>query len=449
MNFENALSTLSHLSGPGGCRTNNVRLYALDGVIPHAVVTPRTVGQISEILAFASAEGFSVFPWGGGTSIAGGSIPERYDIALSLSKMDAILELEPEDLTCSVQAGITLDELNAVLSEYNLFTSIDPPCADDATLGGITAANVYGPLRHQYGTIKDQILGMSMVLSDGTQVKGGGKVVKNVAGYDVHKLFIGSEGTLGVITGLNLRLRPLPLQKKTMLLSFSSIPEAVEFADRVIHSYITPEFLIIACRGTLTALAQNAGISVPPETTGLLIGIDNHPKNVEWQSDEIRRMVEGRELRCLSMFENSMQDSLRRAIRDYPRTFDAELILKINFLLSDFIELYQRQKELQKTLHHPAYLMIHPGTGVMHVIYGGIEKLPEADKDAYGRFVDEEIQLISEFGGEFSSERAPAWIKNRIPVRGRKRRDHALMQAVKTGLDPKNIMSPGRLNSGW
>ena len=449
MNLDASLKTLSHLTGPGGCRTGNVHEFAIDGIIPRAVVSPRTPEQIADIVRFAGSEDFSIIPWGGGTSIGSGNIPERYDIALSLSKFDAMLELEPEDLSCSVQAGITLGELNSILGEYNLFAAVDPPCTGTATLGGITASNQYGPLRHQYGTIKDQILGMNMVLSDGMRVKSGGKVVKNVAGYDVHKLFIGSEGTLGIITELNLRLRPVPVWKRTMFLGFATIPEAMEMADRIINSFLLPEYLVILCSGAASVVSQKTGISIPAETTGLLIGIDNHPQNVEWQSDEIRRMVEGKNLKYLSVFERDELSALRKAVRDYPETFGAELIVKINFLLSDFMQLYMKQKDLQKSLPNPARLLINPGTGVMHLIYDTINELNETQKEIYIRFLEDELRLVAEFGGEFSLERAPLWIKRKIPARGNRRRDDSLVRTIKNGLDPKNIMSPGRFNGGW
>ena len=433
----------------GGGRSKNTGEFAIDGMLPDLVLTPRSFEQVAEIIRNADNEKLSIVPWGSGTSMARGRAPEKYDIALSLRKLDAIIELEPEDLTCSVQAGITLGELNAVLSEYGLFLPVDPPYSDTATIGGIAASNVYGPLRYQYGTIRDLLLGMHMILSDGTMVKSGGKVVKNVAGFDVHKLFIGSMGTLGIIERLNLRLMPLPAVRKTLFIGLDSIPEAVRTAEGIINSNLLPEFIVITCKGAMEKITSQTGMSAPSGTTGLFIGIDNHPRNTGWQTDEIRRMIEGKSLKCLSLLEGSANEQVRIKIREYPETLSGELILKINFLLSDFHELYRRQKELQESLPHPAFLTVNPGMGVMHLIFDDIESLSREEKDKYIWFVEYELELVESYRGKMTIEAAPQWLKERMSVSNKRHNDYLLMQTIKSGLDPNNIMSPGRLNGGW
>lgn len=435
---------LYDIFGTEGFRTKNLDDYAIDSIVPKSLAVPHSFDQVAEVMKLAFSENIKVFPWGGGTSRGPGLPPEQYDLVINLQKLDRVIEFVPDDLTCSVQSGITLHELNHILSEKDLFVPLDPPLSRQATIGGITAANMSGPLRLHYGNVKDQILGMQLISSDGTVVKSGGKVVKNVAGYDVHKLFIGSIGTLGIINQINFKLLPVPALKKTVVLGFDSIPSAIEITKLLLDSFVIPEFLVLCCKGTLKVLAEKSHLSIPDQTTGLIIGVDNHPENTQWQIEEIQRLVGGTSLQCMYVVENEQQNVLRRSFRDYPETFNSELIVRVTFLLSHYPELYQQQKKLQEKLHHPAYLLVNPGYGVMHLIYDSINRLDEKEKDAYVDFLSELVDLTEKMQGSLLLEKAPLWVKNRIPVWGKQREDFLLMHAIKKELDPHNIMSPGR-----
>lgn len=435
---------LYDIFGTEGFRTKNLDDYAIDSIIPESLVVPRSFDQVAEVMKLASSENLKVFSWGGGTSMGFGLPPEHYDLAINLQKLDRVIEFVPDDLTCSAQSGITLYELNHILSEKDLFIPLDPPLSKNATIGGIAASNISGPLRLQYGNVKDQILGMEIISSNGTVVKSGGKVVKNVAGYDVHKLFIGSIGTLGIIDQINFKLRPIPAMKKTVVLGFDSIPSAIEITKLLLDSFIMPEFLVLCCKGTLKVLAEKCHLSISDQTTGLLIGVDNHPENTQWQIEEIQRLIAGTFIKCMYVIENEQQNVLRRSFRDYPETFNSELIVRVTFLLSQYLELYQQQKKLQEKLHHPAYLLVNPGYGVMHLIYDSINRLDEKEKDKYVDFLSELADLTERLQGSLILERAPLWIKNRISVWGKQREEFFLMHSIKKELDPLNIMSPGR-----
>src|SRR3990172_741034 len=170
--------------------------FAVDGLTPQAAVAPASYEQAAEVMRYAHAEGLAVIPWGGGTHIHVGNLPRRYDIALSLSRLNAVVEHEPADLTTTVQAGMTLSELQGRLGAAGQLLPLDPPGGERATIGGILATNASGPWRHAFGGARDMTIGLRVVTAEGRITRAGGRVVKNVAGYDLCKLYIGSLGTL-------------------------------------------------------------------------------------------------------------------------------------------------------------------------------------------------------------------------------------------------------------
>jgi glycolate oxidase FAD binding subunit len=182
------------------------------------------VEGLAAVLAAADGAGAAVVPWGGGRHMALGNAPARYDLALRTTQLGRVLEHEPADLTVTVQAGITFAALRQRLAERGQFLPIDAPA--EATVGGVLAAGVSGPSRHAYGLPRDWLIGCTMVRADGTIFKGGGRVVKNVAGYDLPKLAIGSLGTLGVIVEATFKLAPLPPAQETLLVRCGSLDEA-------------------------------------------------------------------------------------------------------------------------------------------------------------------------------------------------------------------------------
>ncbi|MDQ3590753.1 MAG: FAD-binding oxidoreductase, partial [Actinomycetota bacterium] len=212
---------------------------AVDGVEPAFVAEPGSVEETSELLRLASDEGLAVAPRGGGTKMGWGNPPRDLDLILSTTRMDEIIEHVPGDQVVRVQAGMRLQDLQDRLVGSDQMLGIDPP-EMGATIGGLVAANSTGPRRYRYGTIRDLIIGVRVVLSDGTVAKAGGKVVKNVAGYDLSKLFTGSLGTLGVIAECNFRLHPKPEVGQTVAVELSSTAAANGAAQAILHSQLVP-----------------------------------------------------------------------------------------------------------------------------------------------------------------------------------------------------------------
>ena len=212
----------------------------ISGAAPAVAVTPASAEEIAAVLRFANQHGLSVVPAGGFTQQLSGDWQPQVDVLLHTSRLTAIEHYDPGDLTIGVGAGWTVGQLSAKVAADKLFFAGDTALPERATVGGLLATGLYGPHRHGYGGLRDYCIGIRFVTGDARQAKGGGRVVKNVAGYDMMKLLIGSWGTLGVITSASFKLFPAPRQTRTFVSCFSTAAEALEFRSRILHSPLDP-----------------------------------------------------------------------------------------------------------------------------------------------------------------------------------------------------------------
>jgi len=237
--------------------------YAVDGMVPARVVSPASVGELARALKDAHAAGEAVVPWGGGTRMHVGGLLRRYDVAIDLGRLDRVLEHEPGDLTVSVEAGVRVATLQAALRPHGQRLPYDPPFAEVATIGGSLASNALGPLRSGFGGARDLVIGMRVVQADGTVTKSGGKVVKNVSGYDLMRPHIGAFGTLGVIAEVSFKLTPLPAATRTYAAAFDSLDEAQVACEAVLTAPFQPERFTLAAgqaaRRSFDASASRSG----------------------------------------------------------------------------------------------------------------------------------------------------------------------------------------------
>src|SRR6266498_2878192 len=215
---------------------------AVDGVQPEVVVEPTTIEAASEVLRTASEQGKRVVCRGGGSKLGWGNPPAAVDLLVSTARLDRVLEHAEGDLIVRAEAGVRLDALQEVLAKAEQFLALDPP-ERGATVGGIVAAGASGPLRHHYGTARDLLIGITVVLADGTIARSGGKVVKNVAGYDLGKLFSGSLGTLGLIAEVTFRLHPRASSFTAAFLEVDRPDRAGEAAQVLVHAQLAPAAL--------------------------------------------------------------------------------------------------------------------------------------------------------------------------------------------------------------
>jgi len=238
------------------------------GVDPAVAVTPASADEIVAVLRFANQHGLSVVPAGGFTQQQTGNRPPQVDVLLYTSRLTELEHYDPADLTIGVGAGWTVAQLSARVAADKLFFAGDPSLPERSTVGGLLATGLYGPHRHGYGGSRDYCIGVRFVTGDARKAKGGGRVVKNVAGYDMMKLLIGSQGTLGIITSASFKLFPEPRQTRTFVSEFVSAEEAFAFRNRVLHSPLDPICLelispeaggLLATSATWSVLLRAAG----------------------------------------------------------------------------------------------------------------------------------------------------------------------------------------------
>src|SRR3954464_546856 len=248
---------------------------AVDGITPSFVVEPGSIEETSELMKLANEEGLTAAPRGGGTKMSLGNPPRDLDLIVSTVRMNEVIEHVPGDQVVRVQAGLKLQDLQEQLAGVNQLLGIDPP-EKGSTIGGIVAANSSGPRRYRYGTVRDLIIGITVVLPDSTVAKAGGKVVKNVAGYDLSKLFTGSLGTLGIIATCNFRLHPLPEASRTVAVELESTLAAGQAAQAIVHAQLVPSAVELHWsedQKLLTVLIQGIppGVEAQAETTSYLL----------------------------------------------------------------------------------------------------------------------------------------------------------------------------------
>jgi glycolate oxidase FAD binding subunit len=326
------------------------------GVQPQVVVEPGSEEEVAAVLAFASREGLKVLPRGGGTQLTLGFAPTGGDIVLSTARLNQLLEHAPHDMTATVQAGLPLSELQAKLAGARQWLALDAVLKPGATIGGIIATNVSGARRLRFGGVRDQIIGVRVVLSDGTIASGGGKVVKNVAGYDLPKLFTGSLGTLGVIVSATFRLYPQTSASRTVLLSAPDLTPLCELAVRVVNSTLVP------------ALVDIFGSSMQEQAYTLAVRFEMDEEAAEQQANMLIEMAENRDARIL---RDSEEEQYWAGSAPASDTSATTLTLKASILPTEISKWLTSLQSLARKTGLRADWRAHAGHGLIFVTLSG------------------------------------------------------------------------------
>ena len=412
--------------------------YVIDGRTPEAAVFPGTVDEVAAVVSLAAEAAMPLFPWGGGTAAAVGVPPARTGVVLGLSRLRAIVEHEPGDLTVTAQAGVVMQELQTALGARGQWLSLDPPAADRATLGGVLAANAFGPRRHLYGTARDLLIGVTVVTADGSVVRGGGRVVKNVAGYDLPKLFIGSYGTLGVIVEATLKLRPRPDDERLVAVPFERLKDAGAAVRAILASDLIPNAIDLAD----AAAARALGIQPAPAT--LVVGFDGLGEQVDWQVAELASVVRPHGGHAPATLPPTVWSILPRAAHDAFGTPAAVMTLSVlPSLVADTMEQganSARQRGLATAWS------AHAGVGL---VTGAVRAEGERQDPAILAAVLAEWRAAARAGGGHASIGwAPLAVKAALPVWDDTGPAGRIMQRIKAELDPQNLLNPGRFVAG-
>jgi glycolate oxidase FAD binding subunit len=413
--------------------------YAVDGVIPQVVALPATVEEVAEVMRLASREDAAVIPWGSGTTMSLGNAPRRYDIALCLSHLNAVVEYEPADVTATVQAGKTLADLQRHLAEHGQFLALDPPSAEETTIGGILAVNASGPSRHAYGTARDLILGMRAVQADGRIIKAGGRVVKNVAGYDLSRLFIGSLGNLGIMVEASFKLSPLPRAERTAVVLLPSAQEAWRLAAQTANLSLRAVELLNA-----PALRQVATVGGAAEDGyALVLAAAGEPAAVDRSLRELGELSRRAAAALFAEVDASAQRQLWRAIGSLarPSATGAALVCKAAVLPSQVPALSERIETTGQELGLAPLLVSHLTAGIVYSVW----PLPQDEGVQQALDLATALrQAIAGLCGSLVVEACPLALKEKIDVWGEPAADFPLMRRIKEQFDPQGILNPGR-----
>jgi glycolate oxidase FAD binding subunit len=401
----------------------------IDGFGPVPVARPASVAELCDLVRRAAAEGQALYPLGGRTMLDLGLPPTRPGLGIDFRSLNQVIDYPARDMTITVQAGITIAELQELLRRENQRLPIDVPCAGEATLGGALATNVSGPRRLGFGTLRDYVIGITVITDEGHEAKAGGRVVKNVAGYDLCKLHIGALGTLGIITQVTLKLRPLPEDSALCVID----TDAEGFApllDRLHTSAIRP-----VCVEVLNAAATRALQFGEPahKPWRIIVGFEENRAAVAWQVERLSQELAAAEVRSLRGPEAA---PLWAALTELPGRAAASLVFKANLLPSGVAAFCQKGAALSDTLE----LQTHAGSGI---VIGQREE--ELSREAAERLLQALREQATTAQGNLVIRRCPPEWKKTLPVSGTPRDDQWLMQEVKSRLDPKQLFNPGRL----
>ncbi|WP_088892853.1 FAD-binding oxidoreductase [Leptolyngbya ohadii] len=391
------------------------------------IAYPETQEQLAEVMTCAAQNRWRVLPCGSGSKLHWGGLADRINLVISTARMNRLIEHAVGDLTVTVEAGMRLADLQAVLGKESQFLAIDPSYSDRATIGGIVATGDTGSLRQRYNSVRDMVIGISFVRSDGEVAKAGGRVVKNVAGYDLMKLLTGSYGTLGIISQITFRIYPLPAASQTIVLTGDS-GAITQATAALLASGLTPHAIDLIDAQTVQALGLGEGV-------GLISRFQTIEVSIAEQTRQLLAMVENLGLRAISKSgddETALWHQLRERIEAAPQP--TTVTCKIGVLPAQAVQTLSQFSDIAPDL----ITQIHAGSGL------GVVR---SDSLSSGDVL--KLRSICEAqGGFLSVQAAPLSIKQAIDVWGSSGPSLDLMRRVKQQFDPQSLLSPGRFVGG-
>lgn len=408
-----------------------VEELAIDSLKPRWVSRPKTVGEVSECLRYAAERKLATVAIGGANFIDLGGPLHLYDVALFTTGLGGVIDYQPADMTVTVEAGVGLGALADLLGTRGQWLPIDPPLPERQTVGGLIAANLWGPCRVSQGRIRDLLLGLRVARPDGTLVKAGGRVVKNVAGYDLPKLYVGSLGTLGVIVEATMKVQPTPEVIRYFVVDTEAGVEAasslgLRLADERLGPFISAAF--------------SGGLPVGGVERGLLLGFAGSHRQVSWQAGELGKQLAPDGLRPREVGAEAYQ-----CLRDRPLCEATEVAWRGALLPRLAGGFAAAMAEEVGRLGRAARLslVVIPDCGS---IWAGAERVESLEDLAALTLGWRE--RVRRMGGDLVLCRAPVELKRLVGVWGGWGPVETLMRRLKAELDPQGLLAPGRFGEG-
>ncbi len=417
---------------------------------PGCALWPETAKQVSEVLMLANSEKIPVIPRGAGTGLSGMAIPAKGGIVLDLSHMNQILKVSIEDRLAVVQPGVVYADLEKALTPYGFFFPPDPASGKVATLGGNVATNAGGLKGAKYGTTRDYVLGLQVILPDGRIMRTGSSAMKSVSGYDLTRLFVGSEGTLGVVTEITLKVNPKPTATSTALATFDKLDDAGQAVSQIMYSGIIPSALEILGRHTILAINQNTDLNLPEVDAMILVETDGFtPEETNYQLQEVIKVFTKNNPKEIKQAKTEEEAIELWAARK--SAYGVLARIKTHFVLEDvtvpmgnIADLLKGVEAIAEKYNLQIATFGHAGDGNLHpqILYDGydpdeIERVEAACADLFRLAIDLEGTLTGEHGIGLS--KAPFMTLEHDSVA------MDVMQTLKKTFDPNNILNPGKM----
>ncbi len=426
------------VSDPATCAA-----WAVGGKVPQYVVDPPTAECVAAVLKIAADHDLAVIPRGNGTKLGLGSPPSRYDLSVSLRKLNRVRHYEPADLTISVEAGKELGELQDFLGRDGLWLPLDPRGGAAATIGGILATNSAGPLRLRFGAARDMLLGIRVATTEGKLIKSGGRVVKNVAGYDLSKLLVGSYGTLGVIVEASFKLFPRPASRATWVLEPGTLGRARDLRGRILNSPLEPLRMVLLDSGASGLFRQGTHPGEEPE---LWIEAGGSPRILDRHAKDLAEIGQS-----MGVASHRMEEQAEHLAWDQLINFEQSLaplhtelmVLKAALPIAGSEQFLSLARQAAEGEGVRMAGIAQPGVGIVHL---GL--WAERLGDVTERLVANVRKSAVSLGGVLVVEQYPAGFEGERDVWGAPGDVLQSMRGLKSVWDPRGILSPGRFVGG-
>ncbi len=418
---------------------------------PEIVVFARSTSDVSKLLMFASERKVPVTARGAGFGYVGSCVPAKKGIALSLMRMNRIKEINFADAVAIVEPGVITAELKTAARAQKLFYPPDPASMKDCSIGGNVATNAGGPRCLKYGVTRNYVIGLEVVLANGDVLRTGGRVHKNKTGFDLIGLFVGSEGMLGVVTEITLRLLPLPPARATLSAAFAKMSEAAASVQEIFANGFLPAALEIADSFTLEAARKDLGHAiVPAGNAHLLVDLDGQPESVRTEAAAIRKLIRARKPNALEMATGEEDcEKLWALRRQFSNSLRATGLTKLNEDVvvprSHIVDLVEFAEKLSARSGFPIACFGHAGDGNIHVnIMADRYNRDAAVREKVEHALDDLFERVLAWGGVITGEHGIGLAKKRWWPEATSGPVREMHRKLKTILDPNGILNPGK-----
>jgi glycolate oxidase len=417
---------------------------------PDVIVYATSTEHVSQLLRFASEKKIPVTARGAGFGYVGSCVPVRGGIALSLARMNRIKEISFADAIAVVEPGVITAELQAKAREQRLFYPPDPASMKDCTIGGNIATNAGGPRCLKYGVTRHYVVGLEVVLASGEVLRTGGRVHKNKTGFDLIGMFVGSEGMLGIVTEITVRLLPLPPARATLSAAFATMPEAAATVQAIFHAGFLPSAMEIADHYTLEAARRDKGSThVPAGSAHLLVDVDGQLETVRSEVAALERLIRSRNPNSLvSATTEEECEKLWTLRREFSNALRATGLTKLNEDVvvprSRLVDLIEFTEALQERVALPIACFGHAGDGNIHVNIMVADYHDAAVQTKVEGALDELFQRVLSWGGVITGEHGIGLAKKRWWPEATSDVSRKAHRAIKNALDPEGILNPGK-----